>query len=410
MSPLVWDLAHVGNQEELWLVRDVGGREPVRLRHRRAVRRVQARRAATARRCRCCGPAEARAYVADRPGQGARPARRGAAGRAGRWSTDGFAFGMIVQHEQQHDETMLATHQLRAGAAGAARAGAAAGRRLPAPAAEVLVPAGEFTMGTSTEPWALDNERPAHRVHVAAYGIDTAPVTNARVRGLHRRRRVRRPALVDRGRLGAPAVRRAWARRVFWQRDGDDWWRTAVRRGSSRCAPDEPVVHVCWYEAEAYAALGRQAAADRGGVGEGGPVGPGDAGGPAATRGATTIRPPSTPTSASGTCGRRRSGAYPAGASPLGVHQLIGDVWEWTSTRLRTATRGSPRSRTASTRRCSSGRSTRCCAAARSAPTGRLPGHVPQLGLPDPPADLQPGSGARGTASPRPRPTAADGG
>src|SRR3954464_8112624 len=30
MSPLVWDYAHVGNQEELWLVRDVGGREPVR--------------------------------------------------------------------------------------------------------------------------------------------------------------------------------------------------------------------------------------------------------------------------------------------------------------------------------------------------------------------------------------------
>src|SRR6266545_2305895 len=30
MSPLVWDLAHIGNQEELWLVRDVGGREPLR--------------------------------------------------------------------------------------------------------------------------------------------------------------------------------------------------------------------------------------------------------------------------------------------------------------------------------------------------------------------------------------------
>ena len=30
MSPLVWDLAHIGNQEELWLLRDVGGREPVR--------------------------------------------------------------------------------------------------------------------------------------------------------------------------------------------------------------------------------------------------------------------------------------------------------------------------------------------------------------------------------------------
>lgn len=28
-------------------------------------------------------------------------------------------------------------------------------------------------------------------------------------------------------------------------------------------------------------------------------------------------------------------GAYPAGASPLGVHQLIGEVWEWTSSTFR---------------------------------------------------------------------------
>jgi gamma-glutamyl hercynylcysteine S-oxide synthase len=30
MSPLVWDLAHVANQEELWLLRAVGGREAMR--------------------------------------------------------------------------------------------------------------------------------------------------------------------------------------------------------------------------------------------------------------------------------------------------------------------------------------------------------------------------------------------
>ncbi len=29
MSPLVWDLAHIGNQEELWLLRDVGGKDPI---------------------------------------------------------------------------------------------------------------------------------------------------------------------------------------------------------------------------------------------------------------------------------------------------------------------------------------------------------------------------------------------
>ena len=29
MSPLVWDLAHIANQEELWLLREVGGRDPL---------------------------------------------------------------------------------------------------------------------------------------------------------------------------------------------------------------------------------------------------------------------------------------------------------------------------------------------------------------------------------------------
>src|ERR1700748_1059726 len=29
MSPLVWDLAHIANQEELWLLREVGGRGPL---------------------------------------------------------------------------------------------------------------------------------------------------------------------------------------------------------------------------------------------------------------------------------------------------------------------------------------------------------------------------------------------
>src|SRR5687768_13918721 len=62
MSPLVWDLAHVGNQEELWLVRDVGGREPVRedidqlydaFKHPRGDRPSLP----------LLGPAEARAYI-----------------------------------------------------------------------------------------------------------------------------------------------------------------------------------------------------------------------------------------------------------------------------------------------------------------------------------------------------------
>ena len=94
---------------------------------------------------------------------------------------DGFAFGMIAQHEVQHDETMLITHQIRASRGGTPVLAAASPGPAPADAfrlpTEVLVPGGPFTMGTSTEPWALDNERPAHTVDVPPFYLDTTPVT-----------------------------------------------------------------------------------------------------------------------------------------------------------------------------------------------------------------------------------------
>src|SRR5438034_898168 len=113
MSPLVWDLAHVGNQEELWLLRAVGGREPMHpeidpiydaFEHPRAERPSLP----------LLPPAQARSYVSEVRGRVLdlleRAPLNGAPLVAG-----GFAFGMIAQHEQQHDETMLITHQLREG-------------------------------------------------------------------------------------------------------------------------------------------------------------------------------------------------------------------------------------------------------------------------------------------------------
>ncbi|MBA2323373.1 MAG: DinB family protein, partial [Pseudonocardiales bacterium] len=111
MSPLVWDLAHIGSQEELWLVRDVGGRQPLRpeidglydaFRHSRSSRVDLP----------LLTPAQTRAYVAEVRDKALDVLGRSRlAGR--RLEEHAFAFGMIVQHEQQHGETMLATHQLR---------------------------------------------------------------------------------------------------------------------------------------------------------------------------------------------------------------------------------------------------------------------------------------------------------
>ncbi|HEY1573133.1 MAG TPA: ergothioneine biosynthesis protein EgtB [Pseudonocardiaceae bacterium] len=326
MSPLVWDLAHIGNQEELWLVRDVGEREPVRedidqlydaFQHPRATRPTLP----------LLNPAEARGYVREvRDKVLDVLASTPLAGR--RLVDNAFAFGMIAQHEQQHDETMLATHQLRTGAAvldAPAPPKPPAGQRLPG---EVIVPGGSFTMGTSAEPWALDNERPAHQVHVPAFAIDTVPVTN----GAYRR-------FVDAGgyddpRWWSPA---GWAHRQeagpvaprFWTRDGDRWLRT--RFGVVEPVPDdEPVVHVCFFEAQAYAAwAGRRLPTEA----EWEKAARHD---PATGRSRRYPWGDGEPTAAHANLGQRHLrpapvGAYPDGVSPLGVHQLVGDVWEWTS-------------------------------------------------------------------------------
>nr|WP_107408750.1 ergothioneine biosynthesis protein EgtB [Streptomyces ambofaciens] len=325
MSPLVWDLAHIGNQEEQWLLRAVGGQEAIRpeidslydaFEHPRAERP----------RLPLLSPAEARRYAADVRAR-ALDVLEGAAFHGTRLTEAGFAFGMIAQHEQQHDETMLITHQLRKGPQALIAPDPEPVPLFTGPA-EVLVPGGPFTMGTSTEPWALDNERPAHRREVAPFHLDTTPVTNGAYQ-----------AFIDDGgyddpRWWAPAgwdhVRRhSLTAPLFWRRDGGQWLRR--RFGVTEVVPaDEPVVHVCWYEADAYARwAGRrlpteaewEKAARHDPAGDRTaryPWGDADPGPEHANLGQRHLRP-------------APAGSYPAGESPLGIRQLIGDVWEWTS-------------------------------------------------------------------------------
>jgi iron(II)-dependent oxidoreductase len=327
MSPLVWDLAHIGNQEELWLLRNVAGRDPMRpeidtvydaFEHSRAERPTLP----------LLAPAEARAYAAEVRGRALDVLERSPL-RGGPLLEAGFAFGMIAQHEQQHDETMLITHQLRRGptalTAPPPPAAPDTAARLPA---EVLVPGGPFTRGTSVEPWALDNERPAHSVSVPPFLLDTTPVSNeAYLRfvadGGYHDPRWWDPAGWDMVRehgLEAP---------LFWRREGGQ----SLRRhfGVTEPVPlDEPVLHVSWYEADAYARwAGRRL--------------PTEAEWEKAARfdpssGRSTRYPwgDADPTPDRANLGQRHLrpapvGAYPAGESPLGVRQLIGDVWEWTS-------------------------------------------------------------------------------
>ncbi len=317
MSPLVWDLAHVGNYEELWVLREVGGITPLRpeiddlydaFKHPRRNRPSLP----------LLGPAEARRYLSGVRGRVLDVLDLVDLDDPDPLRASGFVFGLVVQHEHQHDETMLATLQLSK-EPGLVRDGDLPAGRTAAPE-EVFVPAGPFTMGTDTLPWAYDNERPAHQVDLPAYWIDRVPVSNRDY-----------AAFIADGGYGDPRwwdpEGWEWIQRsgvdapLFWTRDGDTWFRT--RFGRIEPVPmDEPVQHVAWYEADAYARwagkrLPTEAEWEKACGGRTYPWGDGDPRLDHANLAHRAAHPAPV-------------GAFPEGASRYGAEQLIGDVWEWT--------------------------------------------------------------------------------
>lgn len=317
MSPLVWDQAHIANYEDLWLVRALGGAANFAgcddlddlydsFKQPRNVREALP----------LLTPQEAQAYGddvrecalellagADLSAQAANPLLR-----------QGFVYAMVAQHEHQHDETLLAAVQLLP---------FEEGHRLDAPSppvasalpeAEMLVEAGTFAMG-SDEPWAYDNERPRHEVELPAYWIDAAPVSNGDFRrfvddgGYDQEHWWNEAGWAWRHEAGLTAPQ-------FWRRDGSEWMR--VRFGHLEPVPaHEPVQHVCWHEADAYARwagkrLPSEMEWERAAAG-------------------------TEPDMERANLGQRHLGpapigAYPEGVSDVGCHQMLGDVWEWTAT------------------------------------------------------------------------------
>jgi iron(II)-dependent oxidoreductase len=242
-SPLVWDLAHVGHFEELWLLRRAG-RTPV-FPESDDLYDATAHARGERGRLPILAPEAARGYVGD--------VREAVLGLLDRLSLDngdpllerGFVVGMVVQHELQHAETMAQTLAL-AGLSGPPPHGPPEVEA----SGDVVVPGGAFALG-STDPWAYDNERPAHAVDVAPFRIDRALVTNAQY-----------AEFVDAGgyqdRAGWSEEGWAWLEAedavapLTWQLDGG---RRLRRRFDvvEALPPHEPVQHVSFHEAEAYA-------------------------------------------------------------------------------------------------------------------------------------------------------------
>jgi len=329
MSPLVWDLAHVGNYEELWLLRAAAGLEPIRpeidslydaFEHPRSQRPSLP----------LLRPAEAGSYIGLVRSRVLDSLDGVRLSDGNPLLAGGFVYRMVVQHEHQHDETMLATHQLRRGAA-------VLDDVPPQPPppdvvglpAEVLVPGGESVMGTSADPWAYDNERPAHVVRLDSFWIDTTPVSNAAYLRFVEAGGYDQPRWWT---AGGWQWRTASGKRApaFWVRDGGTWLRRRFGRVEP-LPPDQPVVHVCLHEAQAYARWsGRRLPSEA----EWEKAASWDPVSGRARRYPWGDDPPDPDRANLGQRYHQPApvGSYPRGASAYGVRQMLGDVWEWTST------------------------------------------------------------------------------
>jgi ergothioneine biosynthesis protein EgtB len=193
----------------------------------------------------------------------------------------------------------------------------------------VKIPGGLYELGFSGSDFCYDNEVPEHKTYLNAYEIDTYPVTNKQFM-----------AFIDAGGYedyrfwlsdGWDIVNeKKWDAPLYWQKIEGYWYKKDFG-GLNKISPDEPVTNVSYYEADAYSkwagkripteAEWEKAASWNEDLEK------------------KTIYPWGDQLPSDHVANLLESwnwapcqiGSYPQGKSYYGCHQMLGDVWEWTS-------------------------------------------------------------------------------
>ncbi|MCA1992002.1 MAG: ergothioneine biosynthesis protein EgtB [Coleofasciculus sp. S288] len=227
----------------------------------------------------------------------------------------------LIQHESQHGETIAFVlqlqrwHFLERHQEMWLRGHAEQHKTDFQPLGEMLeIPGGEFEMGNDSIE-ALDNERPVHRIYLHTYWIDRYPVTCGQYR-----------TFVEAG---------GYQNNRWWSEDGWTWLQEnpvaqPLYWSDAPTWDNHPVCGVSWYEAEAYARfvgkrLPTEAEWEK-----------------AASWNAVTGQRQTYPWGDTepqlNRCNHDNAigqttpvNAYLAGQSAYGCYDMLGNVWEWTS-------------------------------------------------------------------------------
>jgi len=293
LSPLIWDLGHIANFEELWLVRRIGGEEPLRgdlgelydaIEQPRKIRgELPILRAG-----------EVRPYMEQVRARTLEVLARVDLDPADPLLADGFVYEMLLAHEHQHNETMLQLLQMVESYEPAEVDGEPAAEPLADGPEMVRVDGGSHEIGAPDVGFAYDNERPRHSVELESFWIDRTPVRNA-------------DYIAYLEETGAEPP-------MYWRRDGEGGWVRAAMGRTDAVDPRLPVVHVSWHEADGFARWAGKRL-------------PTEFEWEAAAAGASRDRANLDELA----FGPAPAGAYADGAAESGAVQMLGDVWEWTS-------------------------------------------------------------------------------
>jgi ergothioneine biosynthesis protein EgtB len=160
-----------------------------------------------------------------------------------------------LAHEEQHQELMLMDikhlFSLNVIAPAYQPRSSRAPNTAPAALDWIGFDGGLFEIGHAGDGFAFDNEAPRHRVFLQPFALSDRLVTAGEYLAFVEDGGYARPELwLSDGWDRAQAE--AWQAPLYW-RKRDKVWRIFTLQGERALDPDEPVVHVSYYEADAYA-------------------------------------------------------------------------------------------------------------------------------------------------------------